>query len=76
MKPALVVNNDKGIILDHKARLALIEAVRFQLQNWQSRRAEEMDEDDFADLQNDIGYLGALLTHLEEEHARLGAATR
>jgi hypothetical protein len=70
MKPELAVSNDAGIMLDHKARLALIDALRFQLAAWEAKQPDEMDEDDFADLQNDIGYLGSLLTRLEDEHRR------
>jgi hypothetical protein len=71
-----LVANNSGLLLDHKARLALIAAVRFQLAAWEARQPEEMDEDDYADLQNDIGYLGTLLTRLEDEHAKRSAAAR
>lgn len=76
MTPRLVISNDAGPLLDRKARLALIGAVRFQLDMWQKRQPEDMDEDDFADLQNDIGYLGMLLTQLEDDHQRREAARR
>ena len=72
MSVELVVNNPNDILRDHRARLALINAVRFQLEAWEARQPDEMDEDAFADLQNDIGYLGMLLTSLEEEHERRG----
>lgn len=74
MKPELAVSNDADILRDHKARLALIGAVRFQLAAWEARKPDDMDEDEFADLQNDIGYLGTLLTRLQEEHQRRRAA--
>ena len=70
MKPELVSSSEPALVFDHKARLALIDALRFQLAAWEAKRPEDMGEDEFADLQNDIGYLGTLLTRLEEEHAR------
>jgi hypothetical protein len=74
MKPELAVSNDAGILLDHKARRALIDALRFQLAAWEAKQPEDMDEDEFADLQNDIGYLGSLLTRLEDDPQRRRAA--
>lgn len=73
MKPELVSSNEPALVLDHKARLALIDALRFQLAAWEAKKPEDMSEDDFADLQNDIGYLGSLLTRLEDEHRRRSA---
>lgn len=69
-----LASDNPGLVLDHKARLALIAAVRFQLAAWEARREADMNEDDYADLQNDIGYLGMLLSRLEDEHARRSAA--
>ena len=70
MKPELAVDNTRQVLLDSKAHKSVIEALRFQLDAWRTREPEDMDEDDFADLQNDIGYLEILLHTLEDEYAK------
>jgi hypothetical protein len=74
MKRELVLSNDSGMLMDHKLLHALIDAVRFQLASWDAKTPDEMDEDEFADLQNDIGYLGSVLTQLEDQRDRQAAA--
>ena len=56
-----------------REELGWVERGRFQLAALEARRPEDMGEDDFADLQNAIGYLGSLLTRLEDEHRRRSA---
>ena len=70
MKPELAVNNSGQVLLDRKAHKAVIEALQFQLDSWRSTEPDDMDEDDFADLQNDIGYLEILLHSLEDEYQK------
>ena len=70
MKPELAVDNASHVLLDAKAHKSVIEAIRFQLAAWRAHEPTDMDEDDFADLQNDIGYLEILLHTLEDDYAR------
>lgn len=64
-----LVRNKEGLILNSKAQKAIIEALRFQLSAWRAvEPGGDMDEDDFADLQNDIGYLEILLHSLEDDY--------
>ena len=70
VKPAPAVDNTSQVLLDSKAHKSVIEALRFQLDAWRTREPEDMDEDDFADLQNDIGYLEILLHTLQDEYAK------
>lgn len=66
MKPKLEVDN-KGLLLDYKAHRAIIDALDFQLSAWRAVEPEDMDEDDFIDLQNDIGYLETLVGSLKAD---------
>jgi hypothetical protein len=69
----LVHSGEPPLSLNYKALQALIEAVRFRLADWETHAAQHeaaLSEDDFADLQNDMMYLGSLLTALEDEVRR------
>jgi hypothetical protein len=69
----LVHSGEPPLSLNYKALRALIEAVKFRLADWEShaeRHEVALSEDDFADLQNDMMYLGSLLTALEDEVRR------
>jgi hypothetical protein len=63
-----IANNAPRVYLDDKAHRAVIEALRFQLDAWKSRGPDDLEEGDFIDLQNDIGYLEILLHSLEDEY--------
>lgn len=66
MSPKLEVD-DKGLRLDYKAQRAIIKTLNFQLSAWRAVEPEDMDEDAFIDLQNDIGYLENLTGSLEAD---------
>lgn len=66
MSLKLEVDNP-GLRLDYKAHRAIIDALDFQLAAWRAVESEEMDEDDFIDLQNDIGYLETLVGSLRAD---------
>ena len=66
MSPKLEVDN-QGLRLDYKAHRAIIDALDYQLAAWRAVEPEEMDEDDFIDLQNDIGYLETLVGSLRAD---------
>lgn len=61
-------SSETGPRLDIKAVAALIEAVKFQLDAWSRLSSDAMDEDEFADLQNDRMYLETVLDRLEEHY--------
>ena len=69
-KPELVEISSQGLQLDWKAFNAILNSLRFQLTAWRAKSEADMDEDDFIDLQNDIGYLEILLSFLEEEYEK------
>ena len=66
--PQLATSSD-GPLLDYKARHAILSALRFQISAWRAKTEEELGEDDFADLQNDILYVETLLASLEASFA-------
>lgn len=66
MSPKLEVDN-KGLLLDYKAQRAIIKALNFQLSSLRAIEPDDMDEDAFIDLQNDIGYLEILTGSLEAD---------
>lgn len=70
MNMKLADDNRSDLLLDSKALKAIIDAVGSQLERWQATRPDERDEDAFADLQNDIGYLQILLHNLEDTYQR------
>lgn len=52
---------------DMPAQRLIISSLKLQIHSWQERcRAPEIDEDEEADLQNDIGYAFTILSELEE----------
>jgi hypothetical protein len=76
MTAELVSSNGRGLLLNAKALSALVGAVKFRLADWQAKTPEDMDEDEFAELQNDIGYLEILLDNLQHEYVRKYPARR
>jgi hypothetical protein len=69
----LVHSGEPPLSLNYKALRALIEAVEFRLADWEANAGRDeaaLSEDEFADLQNDMMYLGALLTALQDEVRR------
>lgn len=53
--------------LDMPAQRLIINALKLQIQEWQNIcNASQLDEDDEADIQNDIGYAFTVLSELEE----------
>jgi hypothetical protein len=76
MTAELVSTNEPGLLLNAKALSTLIGAVKFRLADWRAKTSEDMDEDRFAELQNDIGYLEILLSNLQDEYARKYPARR
>jgi hypothetical protein len=72
VNPSLAVDNKSDLRLDSKALKALSGAVRHQLAAWQKVNEADVEDDAFADLQNDIAYLGILLHTLDT--ARYGVA--
>jgi hypothetical protein len=67
--PNLAASND-GILLDYKARQAILAALRFQIVASRAQKEEELGEDAYADLGNDILYLETLLASLEADFSR------
>jgi hypothetical protein len=70
VSPKLAVDNQSDLLLDSKALKAVIGALRFQLEAWQKVREEEVGEDAFADLQNDITYHEIILHTLENTYEK------
>ncbi len=70
MTAALVEDDGEGLKLGQKGLGAVIAAVKFQLAAWAEIEPDAMDEDDFADLQNDIGHLETVLGALQAEFER------
>lgn len=70
MTAELVSSYEPGMLLNAKALSTLIGAVKFRLADWHAKTPDDMDEDRFAELQNDIGYLEILLSNLQDEYAR------
>ncbi len=67
------MSSSAALALNYKALQALIEAVKFRLADWDAHADKPeaaLSEDDFADRQNDMLYLGSLLTALEDEVRR------
>jgi len=53
--------------LDMPAQRLLITALKSQIQTWRAACEQpDMNEDDAADMQNDIGYAFSVLSELEE----------
>ncbi|MFT3930296.1 MAG: hypothetical protein QM709_08370 [Spongiibacteraceae bacterium] len=53
--------------LDMPAQRLIINSLKLQIEKWQERcNAPEIDDDEVADLQNDIGYAFTILSELEE----------
>jgi hypothetical protein len=69
VNPKLAVDNRSDLLLDSKALKAVIGALRFELEAWQRVREEDVGEDAFADLQNDITYHEMILHTLENTYA-------
>jgi hypothetical protein len=77
MSVELVHSGEPALNLNFKALHALIDAVQFRLAAWdESAERDEatMSDDEFSDLQNDMMYLGSVLTALEDELARRQAS--
>ena len=63
--PHLVASQD-GVPLDHKARQLIVRALRTQIAAWRQQTEEELGEDAFADLQNDVLYAEGVLAALQQ----------
>lgn len=53
--------------LDMPAQRLIINSLKLQIQSWQERcKSPGLNEDEEADMQNDIGYAFSVLSELEE----------
>ncbi len=68
--PRIVADSGPALQLDGLALRALLAALRHQIAGWRAKGPGDMDEDDLADLQNDIQYREILLNRLEAEYRR------
>ena len=61
----------RNIALGARDLLAIVEALRLQISVLEQQRAalnhEERNDDQRSDLTNDLGFLAALVSHLEDE---------
>ena len=64
-----LARSNEGLRLDYKGRRAILDALGFQIAAWRAKTEEEIGEDAYADLGNDILYLETLLASLEAEFA-------
>jgi hypothetical protein len=67
----VVEADSQALRLDGQALRALIAALRFQITDWRDKGPGDVDEDDLADMQNDIQYHEILLDRLEAEYRRI-----
>jgi hypothetical protein len=58
-------DHSRSFVLDLKAFGFVIRALDAQIESWDAVKAEDMREDDFADLRNDIGYFECPLDNLK-----------
>jgi hypothetical protein len=69
--PNLATHNP-GIVLDYKAKQMILKALRHQLASWEAQTEEELGEDEYAIVQNDVLYLEGLLVTLQDEFNNAG----
>ena len=66
----LVADSGSDLLLDSKALKAIVAALRVRMTGWLATRQEDIGEDAFADLSNDIAYLEILLHRLEHTYTQ------
>lgn len=54
------------VLLNYKARQLILKALRSQIAAWESQTEEELGEDTYADVQNDLLYAEGVLAALEQ----------